>query len=210
MTIQVQRPETGFSIIPDAIIQCSDLSAAARCLWAYLASLPPEWRPHAAQLQRALGVGRDKLQGLCKELEALGALTRQPARDNKGQVRGQHWILSVPDRVPEIQAGGATGCLIDRVPENQGTYKDTKNLNTKEVRERETHARALLPSDWFPSDAALRWAGEELAMTERKIITDVVAVFLDHASVNAVLSMDWNASFRIWVHREKGFQKAQT
>ena len=101
MSIQVQKPETGFSLIPNAIIQNPDLSAAARLLWAYLASLPPDWRVRMAQLQKALGVGRDVMRKLCKELEGVRALERKPHQDAAtGLVHGLIWILVVPDRPP--------------------------------------------------------------------------------------------------------------
>jgi hypothetical protein len=214
MSIRVTRPETGFSTIPNEIIQNPDISAVARMLWIYLASLPHDWRPRASHLQDALGVGRDKLQACCAELEAAGLLERTPDRDEKtGRVFGYVWQLLTGCLKNRQTAEPSTGQT--RQPVNQAPYKETLNKKTKNKRNtlskrhspRDKDKDFSLIGDWRPSDDEIKAAAVELvgSLSDTAILvaeTTCIA-FVDHAKDKGRRSQDWPAAWRNWVQQQK-------
>lgn len=180
--IIVKKPKTGFSIIPNSIIQNEDVSAVSRLLWVYLASLPDDWTPRAGHLQTALGVGRDRLQAACKELEGAGLLRRKPNRTEGGEIHGQIWELITADRVPENQA-----CGVHRVPEGpaggfsgtlQRTHIQSPPSPSGKTPPRGSAAGSRLSEDWTPSEENIEYAISK--GLDRNEINRIAEDFADH------------------------------
>jgi hypothetical protein len=135
--IRVEKPETNFTVVPNHIIQNKDLSAPARLLWILLMSLPDTWTPRMSHLAAHVGVGRDKMQMLCKELEAANLLSRKPKRAADGTVNGQVWELDVTAYLENRQAAEpADG--VDRQAVGKAPYKENRTIKETEVKKTES------------------------------------------------------------------------
>ena len=79
-----------------AAMRDARLSWGARGLFAFLWDLPSNWRPNAAHL---VGMGRDgryAVRARLGELEAIGALRREPIQGDKGRLAGMRWVVVSP------------------------------------------------------------------------------------------------------------------
>lgn len=235
MSIRVTRPETGYSIIPNEIIQNEDLTALARMLWVYLASLPPDWRPRMEHLQKALGVGRDRMQAACADLEAAGALIRTPDRDAvTGQVFGQVWELRTPaclkNRRAAEPAGGET-----RQAVNQAPYKVNSSQSKQDTNEIDSSAQLSLLADdrddasvpavdqepkkkparrsqignWQPSEIEKLSAAAQVYGSTNPAALEKVELMVDrfvaHHQAKGSVMANWSAAWVTWYLRQNDF-----
>lgn len=90
------RHKRRFSIVPNAIFADERLSFAAKCVLAYLLSLPPDWEVRHDHLQRTLGVGRKLLAKAFRELITAGYVTRDEcqARDEFNRFTTLNYVVS--------------------------------------------------------------------------------------------------------------------
>jgi hypothetical protein len=97
--------EGNFTIVPNAIVEHQQLPIEAKGLLCYLISRPPKWRVRHEPLQRALHVGREKLQRLFRELARAGYAERaidQP-RDSENRFASYDYVIR---DVPKDAASG--------------------------------------------------------------------------------------------------------
>jgi hypothetical protein len=93
--VRIRRKHNGnFAIIPNALVEDKRLSIEAKGLLAYLISRPDDWVVKHGHLQRALGIGRDKLQRILRELIQTGYLERddEQPRDGHNQFAAYAYI----------------------------------------------------------------------------------------------------------------------
>jgi len=109
------RAQRDFAMVPNALWR-SDLSFAAKGVACYLFSLRDGSMPYVAEMEQALGLGRDARRKAFAALEAVGFVRWHIERNARGAIFAKTLILDgeVFDRAPEIQAVGQT----DHTPEN--------------------------------------------------------------------------------------------
>jgi hypothetical protein len=109
------RVQRDFAMVPNSL-WASDLSFAAKGVACYLLSLRDGSMPYVAEMEQALGLGRDARRKAFAALEAFGFLQWQVSRNARGAIFSKTLILDalVFDRAPENQAVGQS----DRPPEN--------------------------------------------------------------------------------------------
>jgi len=109
------RAQRDFAMVPNALWR-SDLSFAAKGVACYLFSLRDGSMPYVAEMEQALGLGRDARRKAFAALEAVGFVRWHIERNARGAIFAKTLILDgeVFDRAPEIQAVGRA----DHTPEN--------------------------------------------------------------------------------------------
>jgi hypothetical protein len=87
------KPTSGFTTIPNHIINDKRLSFKAKGLFLYLISKPDGWNFSADRIKNDSKDGEDSVLSGLSELEKLGLLTRQNVRI-KGVFKGFDYVLS--------------------------------------------------------------------------------------------------------------------
>lgn len=120
MIIRAPRPQTHFTIIPNAAIRDTRLSWKARGLLIYLLSMPDNWRTNTNQLMGAGTDGRDSIRAGLAELEAAGYLARRRHQRTDGTFT---WVTVVYDTVDNHES----------CPQPSTGFPATDNPSSKEV-----------------------------------------------------------------------------
>lgn len=79
-----------------AAIRDARLSWGARGLFGFLWDLPRGWRPNVVHLVSMGLEGRDAVRARLAELEAVGALRREPLQLPTGKFSGTRWVVVSP------------------------------------------------------------------------------------------------------------------
>jgi hypothetical protein len=85
MTIIRRQHNSRFTIVPNAVFEDRRLSVEAKGTLGYLLSRPHNWNIHLRHVARFLGVGRDKMQRIFKELIGAGYVSRHQVRADATQ-----------------------------------------------------------------------------------------------------------------------------
>jgi hypothetical protein len=94
-----------FTQIPNAILECKDLSAKAKGICCYLLSKPDGWIFKKGIILNELKEGRDAFDSAIAELLEIGFLSRVQLRGDKGQFIGTHYtIYDEPQEKQEEQS----------------------------------------------------------------------------------------------------------
>jgi hypothetical protein len=86
--IRVKEHTKHFTIILNEVLQTDEMSARAKGLYAYLISLPDDWKIYKTELTRHFTEGRDALDSAFKELERAGYIEKAQRRNTEGQFAG--------------------------------------------------------------------------------------------------------------------------
>ena len=117
------RRNSGYTAIPNAVARDESLSIEARGLLCLLMSYADGWTFRASHIQKMCGVGRDKYQGMARQLRDAGYLSIEPQQDEKGQFSGHVWVINDTPEPPE-----------NRVPENTAVGKQSPLSNNNSER----------------------------------------------------------------------------
>ena len=85
--------QTRFASIPNATLRDKRLSIESRGVLAYLLTHDDKFELSFVFLQRELGIGRDKLKNIVRELKQSGYLCLVAAHNKKGSFDGQEWFV---------------------------------------------------------------------------------------------------------------------
>lgn len=110
--MEFEPPASGFTMVPNAMLEDRRLSAEARAALAWMASKPKGWRLSVADATEVLGIGRDKWQRIIREVRAVGALERRSVRGRDGRIEAWAHRISWAPWVPTPSA--ASTCLKTR------------------------------------------------------------------------------------------------
>jgi len=94
--IRSPRKERGFTIISNAVAQDSRLSIKALGLLVRLLSRPDNWETNSEKLAREFGIGREQMQGVLRELSALGYMSLVKHRKADGTICSQWHVYDEP------------------------------------------------------------------------------------------------------------------
>lgn len=157
--IRAPRPDSGFTLVENAVIRDSRLSWRARGILIGLLSHTEDWRTDSTQIAREGKEGREAVRAALRELEACGYLVRV-----KERAEGGRWVTNsyVFDRPQDVSAGhtedGFPGAGSPGAG-NLGALRSTKTQDQGEDEEkRVAHgATADRPAfeDWRAADRAL-------------------------------------------------------
>jgi len=83
--IKSPSPLKNYSIVCNEVARREDLSARAKGVYYYLATLPPHWNLTKIECRRHFTEGRSAFNTCFKELEDAGYITKERAMDEKGR-----------------------------------------------------------------------------------------------------------------------------
>jgi hypothetical protein len=123
MKVHLSRPESGFTIIPDAVLRDPKLSFQARGVLAELLSRPDDWETTADSMSRyakakrgEAGEGRDQLRAAFTELERADYLHRERRRGGRGRFTTVLHIFDTPDLKKAWLAAEEFKMSVDNLP----------------------------------------------------------------------------------------------
>jgi len=88
-TIQrVKNKTENYTIVSNEIFRRPDVSARAKGIYAYIMTLPDDWKLYKSELYKHFSEGRDAIDRAFKELETLGYIMMEKKKDEKGRYVG--------------------------------------------------------------------------------------------------------------------------
>lgn len=126
------RLQRDFSMVPNALWRV-DLPFAAKAVACYLLSIRDGAMPYVAEMEAALGLGRDARRKAFAALEAAGFLSWRVVRDDRRRIVSKTLVLDplcfdemeARGRAPEIQAHGDMGYEALHAPEKPAGGEST-------------------------------------------------------------------------------------
>lgn len=116
--------KTNYAAIPNATLRDKRLSIESRGVLAYLLTHHDTFEISFEFLQKELGVGRDKLKNIVRELKQSGYLCLVAAHNKKGSFSGQEWFVFA-----ESQDVDFTTQTFDRLTEKPSDVKTVRREN---------------------------------------------------------------------------------
>jgi len=99
-TIQrIKNKTENYTIVSNEIFQRSDISARAKGIYAYIMTLPDDWKLYKSELYTHFSEGRDAIDSAFKELENLGYIMMEKTKGKDGRFSGWNYriIESISD-----------------------------------------------------------------------------------------------------------------
>ena len=88
-TIQrIKNKTENYTIVSNEIFRRPDVSARAKGIYAYIMTLPDDWKLYKSELYTHFSEGRDAIDRAFKELETLGYIMMEKKKDEKGRYVG--------------------------------------------------------------------------------------------------------------------------
>ena len=213
-----------YTVIPNEILQTTDLSFFAKGLLCYLLSLPEDWKVQAGTIaQRFKETEAKVLRGL-KELIEVGYCKRTPLRKD-GRLRGQRYQITdirgdFSD--PLIFGGSAQNSApsIFQTSENTDPQKnggsvqniiDENKVNISIIQSKEGETRDARPKKntrykFFENSEIAKWEDfektfgtDEYAGADIRHYYDTIK---DWATAKGAKYIDWIAFVRNWMRRD--------
>jgi len=105
----------GFTTIPNALINDSEISFKAKGILIYLLSKPDDWKVYESDIVNHSTDGRDKVRSGIKELLDAGYISRAQTRNESGQFEGIDYEVReerqtlIPARVEPVAGKSVVG-----------------------------------------------------------------------------------------------------
>jgi len=103
--IKTPKPITNYSIVCNEVARRTDLSARAKGIYYYLATLPPDWKLSQKECFKHFKEGKEALATAFKELVIAGYIRSIEYRD-KGRFKGTNyevfWTSQLDNRDTDI------------------------------------------------------------------------------------------------------------
>ena len=93
MPIFKLQHKTNYAAVPNATLRDKRLSIETRGVLAYLLTHSDTFELSFEFLQKELGLGRDKMNKIARELKENGYLELRAAHNKKGKFAGQEWFV---------------------------------------------------------------------------------------------------------------------
>jgi len=90
------KKDYNYSVICNTALRRDDISAKAKGLYAYIMTLPDDWKIYASELVKHFSDGKDSIASAFRELEAKGYITKVRVQDKSGKFGG--WDYTVYER----------------------------------------------------------------------------------------------------------------
>lgn len=97
-TIQrIKNKTDNYTIVSNEIFQRSDISARAKGIYAYIMTLPDDWKLYKSELYTHFSEGITAIDTAFKELEELGYITKERCKGEGGKFSG--WDYTIRESV---------------------------------------------------------------------------------------------------------------
>ena len=208
MGIIRREKSENYSVIYNECFQDDRLSARAKGLFAYLMTLPDDWKIYKRELCKHFKEGRDALNKAFSELEDAGYVTKTAEQDAQGKMCG--WDYTVYE---------STELLNNRTTENptdwkSATTKYSQEQSTKDTKSAKAPKHSKPDGTEVPAPKAKRFqpprraeVAEYMQEYAKKAPPRQVDGFLDyHESrgwmVGKNKMRDWKAAVRTWIRHD--------
>ena len=100
---RIKDKTNGFTVVANDIFKRDDVSARAKGVYIYILTLPDDWKIYKSELYTHFSEGRGAIDTAFKELERLGYIEKQRAKDESGKFKGWDYIVyeSPTNRKPD-------------------------------------------------------------------------------------------------------------
>ena len=85
---RIKNKTENFTIVSNEIFRRDNVSARAKGIYAYIMTLPDDWKLYKSELYKHFSEGRDAIDRAFKELETLGYIVMEKKKDEKGRYVG--------------------------------------------------------------------------------------------------------------------------
>ena len=93
-TIKRTKNKTAnYTIVINELFKRNDVSARAKGIYAYIMTLPDNWKIYKSELYEHFSEGRDSIDKAFKELEKLGYITKERAKNKDGKFDGWNYEI---------------------------------------------------------------------------------------------------------------------
>jgi len=92
--IKVPNNPKDYTLIHNEVAKRTDLSARAKGIYYYIATLPPDWKLQLQELESHFTEGRTAISTALNELIRAGYIVRQQQRNEKGIIIGTTYIVN--------------------------------------------------------------------------------------------------------------------
>jgi hypothetical protein len=183
-------------MVPNTIIDHKQLSALSKYLLVYLLRQAPGWKTHDSVLRAELGVGRDKLELLFKELRREGYVRILPILGGGGRYLGSNrefsstplWLNQKPCKNQLLTEAPISRAPVDQGPGEPGLYVNNTIVNNINNNIQDT------PRDPSPVDKS-----EELVcLLEKEFLEQVMSWGVNYKTVKS-----WVTQFGVDALRNK-------
>jgi uncharacterized phage protein (TIGR02220 family) len=90
---RIKNKTENFTIVSNEIFKRNDISARAKGLYAYIMTLPDDWKIYKQEIFTHFSEGKNALDSAFKELEKLGYITKEKTKNEKGQFVGWDYTI---------------------------------------------------------------------------------------------------------------------
>ena len=208
-----------FTIVSNECFRRTDISARAKGLYAYMMTLPDDWKIHKSELYSHFTEGRDALDNAFKELISAGYVQYKKTRDDKNKITGHEYTVYESAPLPGNPLPGNPQLLstdineVLSIPSTDNTKEESPNGSLFPYPENQTQKEVKQPNydeiekAYFTNFKALytqgRVAGEKPIIDAswypkvRKRVKAVAAIVPEEKivhAINAAMSDDWIVS----------------
>jgi hypothetical protein len=152
--------ERGFTRIPNEWARDARLSWKARGLLAYLMSHTEGWTTSLSDLVEKGIDGRDAIRTGLLELERLGYLVRERARNDDGTLAGIDYLLQDPFSPVTDNPTQDDPAQDDPTPKKNRVQKTSSPVDEQQPRGRATNSQRAMMRDLY--EATGRWITEDV------------------------------------------------
>lgn len=92
--IRIKNKTSNFTIVANEAFQRSDISARAKGIYAYIMTLPDDWKLYKSELYNHFTEGITAIDTAFKELEKLGYITKERCKGEGGKFSGWDYTIS--------------------------------------------------------------------------------------------------------------------
>jgi hypothetical protein len=90
---RIKNKTENFTIVSNEVFKRNDVSARAKGLYAYIMTLPDDWKIYKQEIFTHFSEGKNALDSAFKELEKLGYITKEKTKNEKGQFVGWDYTI---------------------------------------------------------------------------------------------------------------------
>ena len=136
---RIKNKTENYTIVSNEIFQKSDVSARAKGIYAYIMTLPDDWKLYKSELYKHFSEGRDAIDRAFKELETLGYIMMEKEKDEKGRYVG--WDYRIIESIDNSDS------LKNRLSENPKS-ENPQLLSTKDNKELKEYIYTCFLEKW--------------------------------------------------------------
>lgn len=132
------KKNKNFSVISNVIFRDKNISARAKGIFAYIMTLPDDWKLYKSELYTHFSEGEKAIDTAFKELEEFGYITKEKYRNKNNQFVGWNYtiieISPITATIPETPISDLSETRKSgNRPVGKGGLLNTNRLNTKEL-----------------------------------------------------------------------------